>query len=316
MRKSRFNNSDSTGLLLDTVCNVFGGIILIAILVALLAQETESQAPPDSVNDAKVQLLQRQLDRKMANIAIQQERRSKLEQEWAKQNNPKTKTLVESLASSKQSLAELQTKLNRNRDELKELLILNSDTLLEKIEQDLANARKESVQQEVNLNEMQSEFAALKEKEQALLAQRKDAKEQQTLRMRLPRERAITKSPVWVIVRHGKLYPTHLRSQSGNKILNKESIKWDEGVIGDKAFPIASKGINISANNTAWSRYLNSINRVDEFLSFAVWPDSFAAFNFAKRQAVGLRIEYGWEPEPEDYEIVFVSTGGTVPNPQ
>ena len=316
MRKPRFNNSDSTGLLLDTVCNVFGGIILIAILVALLAQETESQIPSESINSAKVQLLQRKLDRKMAEVATLKERRSKLEQDWAKQNNPKTKPLVESLATSKQSLAAVQSEIRQSRDKLKDLLVLNSTELLKKIEQNLAAARKKIARQEAGLHVQQSKLDTLKEKEVELLAQKNAAKEQRTVRMRLPRERAITKSPVWIIVRHGKLYPTHLRSKSGSKTLNKESIKWDEGVVGDKAFPIASKGMNITDNHLEWSNYLSSIDRQDEFLSFAVWPDSFASFNIAKRQAVSLRIEYGWEPEPEDYEIVFVTTGGSIPNPQ
>ena len=139
MRKPRFNNSDSTGLLLDTVCNVFGGIILIAILVALLAQETESQIPSESINSAKVQLLERKLDRKMAEVATLKERRSKLEQDWAKQNNPKTKTLVESLATAKQSLAAVQSEIRQSRDKLKDLLVLNSTELLKKIEQNLAD---------------------------------------------------------------------------------------------------------------------------------------------------------------------------------
>ena len=57
MKTGRFTQSDSTGLLLDTVCNVFGGIILIALLVALLAQETESQLKLDVNPDARMELL-------------------------------------------------------------------------------------------------------------------------------------------------------------------------------------------------------------------------------------------------------------------
>ena len=52
MKTGRFEQSDSTGLMLDTVCNVFGGILLIAILVALLARETESKLTPDPNSDA------------------------------------------------------------------------------------------------------------------------------------------------------------------------------------------------------------------------------------------------------------------------
>ena len=48
MRKLRPNSEESLDLLLDTLCNVFGGIILISCLLALLTQHTNNIAKSDA----------------------------------------------------------------------------------------------------------------------------------------------------------------------------------------------------------------------------------------------------------------------------
>ena len=54
MRNKRSNQSDSLDLLLDTICNLFGLIILITILIAVLAQVSGQEALKE-IESRKVQ---------------------------------------------------------------------------------------------------------------------------------------------------------------------------------------------------------------------------------------------------------------------
>ena len=54
MRNRRSNQSDSLDLLLDTICNLFGLIILITILIAVLAQVSGQEALKE-IESRKVQ---------------------------------------------------------------------------------------------------------------------------------------------------------------------------------------------------------------------------------------------------------------------
>jgi len=65
---------DSLEMLLDTMCNTFGGIVLIALLVTLLSRETrlagESSAPEN---------LSRRLEQAMENLKLEQQRARELD---------------------------------------------------------------------------------------------------------------------------------------------------------------------------------------------------------------------------------------------
>ena len=60
MRSLRSKRGDSLDLLLDTMCNAFGGIVLIAILITLLTRETRRQFDERS-SDLDRELIERQI---------------------------------------------------------------------------------------------------------------------------------------------------------------------------------------------------------------------------------------------------------------
>jgi|GEM_PF-1125418 len=64
-RNSRAKNGDSLDLLLDTICNTFGGIVFISLLVVILANMTGQDAavqPPDQASQSRLVALRRELD--------------------------------------------------------------------------------------------------------------------------------------------------------------------------------------------------------------------------------------------------------------
>src|SRR5215212_9991705 len=65
MSRRRRHQPDSLELLLDTMCNTFGGIIMIALLIALLSRDTD--ADPNATQTFRKQL--EQLEQQTADAA-------------------------------------------------------------------------------------------------------------------------------------------------------------------------------------------------------------------------------------------------------
>ena len=313
MKTGRFTQSDSTGLLLDTVCNVFGGIILIALLVALLAQETESQLKLDVNPDARMELLQRRVDRIIAENKRVRAKSAEMESQLAALTDPAIGKLLDTIEASKQELARIRNNLVAMQRKL-ETSNVDAEDLLENLEQAKAEVDAELAREESRSLRLEAQLSQLKQQEQELTAQRKAAKEKQTVRLRLPKERTTGKEQVWVLVRYGKLYPTYLR-QGSREIRNNISIDWTEQLGSRKAEPIADRGITVLKNGEEWQRYLRSLDTRREFLAFVVWPDSYKAFNVAKVSTVSRGLSYGWEMR-EFAEDIYFSSLGTVPKPQ
>jgi hypothetical protein len=313
MKTGRFTQSDSTGLLLDTVCNVFGGIILIALLVALLAQETESQLKLDVNPDARMELLQRRVDRIIAENKRVRAKNAEMEKQVAALIDPTIGKLLNTIEAAKQELAQMLNNLAAMQRKL-EISNLDAEDFLENLEQAKSEADAELAREESRSLRLEAQLSQFKQQEQELTSQRKAGKEKQTVRLRLPKERTTGKEQVWVLVRYGKLYPTYLR-QGSKEIRNNISIDWTEQSGSRKAEPIADRGITVLENSEEWQRYLRSLDAQREFLAFVVWPDSYKAFNVAKVSTVSRGLSYGWEIQELAEDILFTSSG-TVPNPQ
>ncbi len=313
MKPGRFTQSDSTGLLLDTVCNVFGGIILIALLVALLARETESKIKLDVNPDARMELLERRVNRIIAENERVRVKNAEMKEELAALTDPAIGELLDTVKAAKQELAQMRNSLVAKQREL-EISNLDAEDLLEKLEQAKAEADAGLTMEKKKALELEGRLRQLKQQEQELIAQRKAAREKQTVRLRLPRERITGQEPAWVLVRYGKLYPTYLR-QGGREVRNQISIRWTEQLDSRKAEPIANQGIAVPRNDGEWKSYLRFLDARREYVAFVVWPDSYKAFNVAKVSAVSRGMSYGWEIQ-ESSEDIYFSAVGTAPNPQ
>ena len=313
MKTGRFTQSDSTGLLLDTVCNVFGGIILIALLVALLAQETESQLKLDVNPDARMELLQRRVDRIIAENTRVRAKNTEMEKQLAALIDPAIGKLMDTIEASKQELARIRNNLVAMQRKL-EISNLDAEDLLENLKQARAEADAELAREESRSLRLEAQLSQFKQQEQELTAQRKAAREKQTVRLRLPKERTTGKEQVWVLVRHGRLYPTYLR-QGSREARNEKSIKWTDTTLSQKADPIPGKGLNVIENRDGWKTYLRQLNPRSEFVAFVVWPDSYKAFNVAKLSVLSRGMIYGLEMRESSQDISF-SSEGTVPKPQ
>jgi len=252
MRRNSVRNRDDDGsgsfeLLLDTMCNTFGGIVFIALLLTILSQsidtETQSSIHKNRESDLHQQELLKKIERVKFNLSLK-EQRDKL-----------TETILAdsyALASAKETISVLE----------KDIDLLN---------------------QEIALSEkhLHREF-------------------------RLPKLHPVQKSPVFLAIRQAKLYCITNISYA---IANVPKSSWGErGYDTSDIFireyknriviePLSGRGevIRDGAEKTGkLHQAVLNINPEKEFILFAVYPDSFAGFNYVKKIFIERGFEYNW----------------------
>jgi len=169
MRKLGRTSTDALELLLDTVCSMFGAILLIAILVALMAQTVKVETPADQ---ASAEMMHRRIATAEADLAKTQR----------KQMSSQVQDLVA------QETTDFSTEWKKLTGELR---------ALQRHLQEVANEIKTQDENRARLEGRIAEINKLIQKE-------KDA---HLVTLRFPKERARSKRALSIICKFGKIYP-------------------------------------------------------------------------------------------------------------
>jgi hypothetical protein len=311
---------DSLEMLLDTMCNTFGGIVLIALLVTLLSRETrlagESSAPEN---------LSRRLEQAMENLKLEQQRARELDKAMDMPPTAERIRLVEQRHRLEQSYRALVKQKQQAENELEMLgqIVTSGVTAIAETMRNM----QEKLAREIQESERQT--AVYQETRRALemqiLQYRKQAQQltgRQTRVARIPRERSTTKRPWEVILRYERVYPVHF-SRAGEKERNTTTIQWSESTGGGypsrmstiHVEPILGRGWAIGANQTALEQFFRSIRADAYYVVFRVYADSFAIFPHLCSIAAKEGLEFGWDPLTEN-ERLTAGAGAAAPPPQ
>ena len=300
--------ADSLELLLDTMCNLFGGIVLLAVLVTLLAKQ-EKSAEFDGSSDSR-----EMLQRRIARVEGEQDnlRREQDELEAKSAANPvnerlrmvfERKYLARQLEAIREQMlaGQAQTTNGTSKDPDERLRQLQAEKDAAELQRSklvnslatIGDAQKQSLQRE---GDIKRQLSAISDKQIQLL--------------RLPKERETTKEAFWILVKHGHLYP--LRNVSGDRNVN--SISWREDSDSVLPIPMPGRGIDPIQSPSSFLRVVQSLP-LTKYVAYVVWEDSFATFNAAKQLTIAAKREYGWDPQKQG-ETVSFSAKGSRPSAQ
>ena len=306
MRKLGRSGGDSLELLLDTVCSMFGAILLIAILVALMAQTTEVVTTSDQ---ASAEMMKRKIATAEADLAETRRLASALATP-AEQSS-------EALIEEKQQLELAVAAAREQRDQIgaeirgqvadqtidfsSEWKKLAGDLqALQARQEEAANAIKAQLQNTARLNGRVADIEKMIQKE----------KSGRVVTLRFPRERIKTKGAWPVICKFGKMYS--LTNAGGGR--NETTINWREKRPGsDVSKPIESLGWTIADHREAINKLQRSIPKREAYVAYYVYPDSFEIFHWLRDQAISQGLEFGVELEPAGVELSWGSEGTSPP---
>ncbi len=280
----------SLDMLLDTLCNTFGGIILIALLLALSVNKKSVELHDKLVktDDNKSELIREREQLKNSLLDLQDEQ-----------------TVV---------LEDLEDEADRMREEIEDIKDnlddLNSDasaaeTLAKREKEKLENLKELELREEEERLSLEEEVARLETiLEHQELSQ--ELKKKPYRKVSLPQQKDTRKKPLPVIVAHGKMYPM-VRFGIGKVAKNEDGLTWNQ--TADERFRIEvdpNKGVD-PMNEQILEGFLSSVRnaprsvRQSFFLNLFVFSDSesFGVFNKIRDEAVLRDLDYNWVPISE-----------------
>ena len=301
MKRARMAPPDSLEMLLDTMCNTFGGIILIALLIALFARESNSPTAPPQSHRESLEMFRERIDQAEADLA----KALALEQELeARVTNPAQAHLLRLLEQRDQVrnaaeslVADLKAASTPSPTAP---TLAQTVSRIESLDSQNAGAEALLLEQKHQGARWKGRIAEQGRGLQVLSNRLAQVTARQTQRVRLPQERATTKGHLYLIVRHGRVYPLY-SFLDGLPVPNTISLRWiQESEFSRRIETVPEAGIRPQADAAALAAMLRAIPANQIYLVFQVFPDSFEAFNLAKAAAVAAGFDYTWEPRLEN----------------
>lgn len=281
----------SLELLLDTICNTFGGVVFIAILVIILMQmsgEPQTASPPDQSQQKELLAWE---DRR-----AEAEARLKSLREAAAQQEAIFDQLVDS--EDQALVAELAALQSRRGELSEERLKSLGDVSQAQIKSNEAAARLSALKS--RLQEAPKRIAALESALQQEIARR-------TQTARLPVERETRKREIPVLLQAGRLHSFYVVHPNGATEFNDAECAKSPAGQGEKVRTRPGTGIALEdsdASREALGQRFKYLDSRTDYIGVFIWPDSFAQFRAFKDQLVERKFEYRLVPMSPDGVVV------------
>lgn len=284
----------SLELLLDTICNTFGGIIFLAILVALLLQISgptgaSPSSDPATLREANLNLarVQEELD-DLKRVVGQQD------QMIEKMARPGDSAPTESVAELKQRHAELIAQRQQAAD------------ALQAIESKQTSERQQSDSLDASVRQLRERIAELE----------RQIKDEMTARAReakLPVLRGTKKQEMPVFLKQGRftrLFRTRARDLNTSEV-EVQALGTGRGT----ARPKPGMGILIRRGGGSRDQLVAALagyNKDANYLAIFVWPDSFDVFAELRTVIVAQGFEYRLAPLPDEVDVIREGGGAAL----
>jgi hypothetical protein len=299
-------NRDSLELLLDTVCSMFGAILLIAILVALMAQTSGDDNPGER---AGAEIYQRKIAATESDLA---ETRRLI----AQTGTPSSNGAAELAAEKKQlmaAIAEAKSESERVQSQLQAHVTRQTADYSSEWKQLVGDQREYQRQQ----NELENEIKAQDQRAAEFKLRADDAtraikaeKESRVVSLRFPKEHAGSKRPLPIVCRFGRVYP--LMDAEGKK--NETTVVWSKKGGGEVAKPVEPLGWILPDNKSALEDLFNAVHKDQYYITFAVYPDSFDIYHAVRDMVTAAQLDFGLELDRAGTELIY-GADGSVPPP-
>ncbi len=282
----RQSRGDSLDLLLDTMCNTFGGIIMLAVLVTLLSkQERSGRATVDSEEMMRRRISEGELTLK--------ESRAANANLVTDAGDSDTKKRLEAVAEKKalRSMLEASARDAEAANASQPLAARDAAARMAQLREEMTKAIATRTDLSNQLSTAEINTRRLTARASDLAKQAAALQSASVQKLRLPKEHFTGKSVVNVIIQYGKVYPVHTTSRARNTA----HVEFTKNGNGVTVRPLPEAGLDVRSND--WKNWLNRLAANREYIGFYVFEDSFGAFNAAKKATVDAGFDYGWEPE-------------------
>ncbi|MDR0390692.1 MAG: hypothetical protein LBH59_02205 [Planctomycetaceae bacterium] len=324
MKKRRNSPQTSLELFLDTICNTFGGILLIAILVAVQIRQTESNFEEhDAATPEEIMALQKKLDQLNADIKIaaalqatkqHSQPTTQLENEENEYSSYNHAQLTNAKINSTLKKAELTSLFTKQKNENLQLenqikiIVTNiqtADKEVNDLAQQIKNQQSENLAQKQSNENTQNEIIALNKQ----ITQYKNNPDTQTIlntrneTIYLPRlHESKTNQSVYLILRFKRVYDASVRAD------------FDSPSNEQLGMPKMNRGLPIDTSDkfkNEVKKLLQKYNPKNVYASVIVYGDSADLFYVVRNILVESGFEYDLKPSGENSTWKFTTGSGS-----
>lgn len=288
-RRNKTEEESSLELLLDTVCNAFGGIIFIVLLLMILpvkspTGESDNKAgkPASMVELAKLEALKAELSQKERVLEVQKSTSVALEL-------PESRDDLKRKADLEQAMQKLKDRIT--------LQSQDDDQIRKKIEQ---------------LNKSLVEMKDLQQRLQTGLINLRNQKEQGDVRItHLPRLHAIQgKFNYFLVVYQGRVYLTHKPGQNSLELYDNTDDfnvqKTDDSWI---YIPHSGKGTPVEEwlkASDGCALLQSQLLANQAVINICIYADSIGSFLSMRNAFTSKGYDYNWAPLSEQKPLILV----------
>lgn len=292
----------SFDLFLDTICNTFGGIVFLAILLAVMVQnrslietknsEERTHASPAQVREAIAQLADLSTKQKLTQLTLAA--------------MPEKAGTVDDT-----ELLDLREHRERLKQEIGDALAVEAESSKQLAQQLESNA----VQREQN----QAVPEQLQDAKELLSATRADFErtleaKQETLRV--PRVRASSQASMLILVQDSNVYLAMTPSGFGRGFNDAQVSTTETFGNETQISPIRGTGWDLDngVGSTQFQLLVDQAKSSNHSITIAVWPESFDDFSRLRKTMIEAEVYYQLWPQStgESLEVSFGSGSSSV----
>ena len=321
-RRSSANES-SLELLLDTICNTFGGVLFLAMLVSLLLTQTrkrtesesESADPVPAVSAADLVRLDTEAEELEQQIQQLEKLVGDVEGMAGEFAEPDYKEKLEAMQTVEREQRTLAAKRVRILSDIADAQAAaaraGAQTATTQRQQKAADADQSQAENRLEQAKLEREQLI-----QSAIAIQKTLEETTSVKTtgRAPRERETSKQEFGAVLKYGRMYLMHVY-KSGDREVNAEEFVVTTGLVHNTAEPKPSAGLDLRTSDSLQSKIRQRLIKHPPgswYLCLIVHPDSFEEFLSLKAAIVSLGYEYRLMPTNKG----VMDTGGSGGNVQ
>jgi hypothetical protein len=290
MRRFRNTQSDSLDLLLDTICNAFGGIVLITILITLLTNDARERLQ-DVATSADKELVERQIATLKSDI--------KEAEEYLERQASSVSVDPGLVAHLDQAKASLQTAKDKNASawnawETSAAKASGNDPEADKILGEKVSVASRVSRLKTETDALNQKLEWLKQRFGALKRERSDILNSKAEQLRLPKEQPERGGNVFILLKQNEIFPL-LVAEGGELALNDYSLDWkDLGEDSVEVTPLIGKGISPSGAGSSLGQTLDLIKREGKYAALSVDSKSAEAYRALRAELLRRSVPFGW----------------------
>lgn len=269
MSRRKPPQDDSLELLLDTICNMFGGVIFIAIFMAMLAGKAPATASSDATDaPSRASILAAQVLRMQAILQTTEETVA-----VARDGAEAVKDSIELID---RQIEEAKARLARLRETQSQIAAKG---------QDVSQLKGDAATRLAELREESQRLAELVEQENR--ARRSDA--------RLPVKHRSNLRGFPVVLKGNRLYEVYTISPTGEYRFNAADIEAQDQGERTLVTPVAGGGYVVDSGlsrSTRWNATIAKLDPTKRALDIGLFPDSFETFHRLREAATKAGFSY------------------------